>query len=52
MQQNLNHEKISFKVVQSKYLAMHITNQQLGLDIFMEGNIQYVFMEHDRYLIF
>ncbi len=34
MQQNLNIEKIAFKVVQMKFLAMHITNQKLGFDIF------------------
>ncbi len=27
MKKNLNIEKISFKVVQMKFLAMHITNQ-------------------------
>ncbi len=37
-------EKITFKVVQIKFLAMHITNQKLSLDIFMVGNI---FMEQD-----
>ncbi len=37
-------EKITFKVVQMKFLAMHITNQKLSLDIFMVGNI---FMEQD-----
>ncbi len=30
----LNIEKISFKVVQIKFLAMHITNQKLSFDIF------------------
>ncbi len=34
MQQNLNIEKIIFKVVQMKFLAMHITNQKLSFDIF------------------
>ncbi len=29
MQQNLNIEKIIFKVVQMKFLAMHFTNQKL-----------------------
>ncbi len=28
MQKNLNIEKIIFKVVQMKFLAMHITNQK------------------------
>ncbi len=32
---NLNTEKIAFKVVQIKFLAMHIINQKLSLDIFM-----------------
>ncbi len=30
MQKNLNIEKIAFKVVQMKFLAMHITNQKLS----------------------
>ncbi len=30
-----------------KFLAMHITNQKLGFDIFMVGNLQNIFMEHD-----
>ncbi len=44
MQKHLNIEKIIFKVVQIKFLAMHITNQKLSFDIFMVLNI---FMEHD-----
>ncbi len=44
MQKNLNIEKITFKVVQIKFLAMHITNQKLSLDIFTVGNI---LMEHN-----
>ncbi len=44
-------EKITFKVVQMKFLAMHITNQKLGFDIFTVGNLQNIFMEHDLYLI-
>ncbi len=28
---NLNIEKIAFKVIQMKFLAMHITNQKLSL---------------------
>ncbi len=42
-----NIEKITFKVVQMKFLAMHITNQKLSFDIFMVGNLQNIFMEHD-----
>ncbi len=32
---NLNIEKIIFKVVQMKFLAMHITNKKISFDIFM-----------------
>ncbi len=34
---NLNIEKIAFKFVQMKSLAMHITNQKLSFDIFTVG---------------
>ncbi len=37
MQKNINIEKIIFKVVQIKFLAMYITNQKLRFDIFMVG---------------
>ncbi len=37
MQQNLNIEKIVFKVVQMKFLAMHIINTKLGFNIFTVG---------------
>ncbi len=47
MQKNLNIEKIIFKVVQMKFLAMYITNQKLSFDIFTVGNVQNIFMEHD-----
>ncbi len=47
VQKNLNIEKITFKVVQMKFLAMHITNQKLSFDIFMVGNLLNIFMEHD-----
>ncbi len=50
-QKNPNIEKIIFKVVQMKFLAMHITNQKLTFDVFTVGNIQNIFMEHDLYLI-
>ncbi len=46
MQKNLNIEKIIFKVVQMKFLAIHITNQKLSFDIF---TVQNIFMEHDLY---
>ncbi len=35
----LNIEKIIFKVVQIKFLAMHITNQKLSFDMFTVGNV-------------
>ncbi len=34
MQKNKNIEKIAFKVVQMKFLAMYITNQKLHFDIY------------------
>ncbi len=40
MQNNLNIEKIIFKVVQIKFLAMHITNQKLSFYIFAVENLQ------------
>ncbi len=39
---NQNIEKIAFKVVQMKSLAMHII---------MVGHLQNIFMEHDLYLM-
>ncbi len=51
VQKNLNIKKIIFKVVQMKFLAMHITNQKLSFDIFTVGHLQNIFMEHDLYLI-
>ena len=47
VQKNLNIEKIIFKVVQMKFLAMHITNQKISFDIFTVGNLLNIFMEHD-----
>ncbi len=46
MQKNLNIEKIIFKDVQIKFLAMHITNQKLRFHIFTVGNLLNIFMEH------
>ncbi len=40
-------EKITFKVVQMKFLAMHINNQNVSFYIFMVRNLQNIFMEHD-----
>ncbi len=51
VQKNQNIEKIIFKVVQMKFLAMHITNQKLSFDIFTVGNLLNIFMEQDLYLI-
>ncbi len=51
VQINQNIEKISFKVVQMKFLVMHITNQKLSFDIFTVGNLQNTVIEHDLYLI-
>ncbi len=49
--ENLNIEKIIFKVVQMKFLTMHFTNQKLRFDIFTVGNLHNILMEHDLYLI-
>ncbi len=49
MQKNLNIEKIDFKIVQIKFLAMHIS--QVKFCIFTVGHLQNVFLEHDAYLI-
>ncbi len=51
VQKHQNTEKIAFKVVQMKFLAMHLTNQKLGFDIFTVWNLRNIFMEHDLYLI-
>ncbi len=53
VQKNSNIEKITFKVVQMKFLAMHITNKKISFDILYTdiGNLQSIFMEHDLYLI-
>ncbi len=51
MQKNLKIEKIIFKVVQMKFLAVNITNTKLSFDIFTVDNLQNIFMEHDLYVI-
>ncbi len=51
VQKNLNIEKITFKVLQMKFLAMHITNQKWSFYIFTVGNLQNIFMEHDLNLM-
>ncbi len=35
---NLNIKNIAFKVVQLKFLAMHVTNQKLGFDLYKIKN--------------
>ncbi len=51
LKKNLNIEKTTYKFVQMKFLAMHITNQKISFYIFTVGNLQNIFMEHDLYLI-
>ncbi len=48
---NRNIEKNTFRVVQMKFLAMHITNQKWSFDTVMVRNVQNILMEHDLYLI-
>ncbi len=47
VQTNITIEKIIFKVVQMTFLAMHITNQKLGFNIFTIEHLQNIFMEHN-----
>ncbi len=47
MQKNLNIEKIIFKVVHMKFLAMHINNQTLSFIYIYGRECTNVFMEHD-----
>ncbi len=42
MQKNLNTEKIAFKVVQIKFLSMHITKQKLSFDIYGKKCTKYL----------
>ncbi len=55
VQKNQNIKKITFKVVQIKFLAMHITKpitkQTFSFYIFIFGNLLNIFMEHDLYLM-
>ncbi len=51
VQKNQNIEKIAFKVVQMKFLSMHITNQKWSFNIFTVVNLQNILMEHDLYLL-
>ncbi len=52
VQKILNIEKIAFKFVKMKFLAMHITYKKLSVDIFMVGNLKNIFKEHDLYIMF
>ncbi len=47
MQKNLNIQKIAFKIVQMKFLAMHIANKKIIFAIFTVRNLLNIFMEHD-----
>ncbi len=47
MQKNLNIEKIIFKLVQMKFLAIYITNQNFSLNIFTVRIFLNIFMEYD-----
>ncbi len=49
---NRNIEKMAFKVVQMKFLAMHITNKKISFYIFTVKDLQNIFMEHDLYYLF
>ncbi len=46
LESDLNIEKIIFKIVQIKFLAMHIT-KKISFDICTVGNFENIFMEHD-----
>ncbi len=46
MQKYQNIEKITLKVVQMKFLAMHITNKKFSFDTFPVGSLQNIFMEY------
>ncbi len=43
---NRNIEKIIFKVVQMKFIAMHITDQKSRFNIFTVGNWLNILIEH------
>ncbi len=45
MQKNLNIEKITFKLVQIKFLTMHISNQKCTFDIFTVGHLLNIVMD-------
>ncbi len=43
----LNIEKIAFKVVQIKFLAMHITNPKSSFVTFTVENLLHIYLVHD-----
>ncbi len=43
--------EILSKVVQMKFLTVHIANQKISFHIFTVGNLQNIFMEHDLYVM-
>ncbi len=47
VQKNLNIEKIAFKVVQIKFIAINITYQKIRFYIFTVRNVLNIIMEHD-----
>ncbi len=47
-----NIEKIAFKAVQIKSLAMHVTYQKIRFNTLMVGHLQNIFMEHNPYCDF
>ncbi len=47
VQKNLNIEKIAFKVVQIKFIAINITYQKWSFYIFTVRNVLNILMEHD-----
>ncbi len=53
VQKNINIEKIAIKVVQMKFLTMHVTNQKCGRTFINNNNNknQNIFIEHDLYLM-
>ncbi len=51
VQKNQHIEKFAFKIVQIKFLAIHITSQKWSFDIFTVRNLQNILMEYDLYLI-
>ncbi len=50
MQKNLNTEKIAFKAVQIKFLAIHITNHKLSFNIFTVGDLQNILHLSDAFI--